>query len=978
MTEKKKTGHDDSADLRKRAEEALRESEERYRRLVETAPEAIYNLSAEDGTITFLNPAFERITGWSRADWLGKSFRLLVHPDDLTLAMETYQHVSRGEAIPPYELRILSKSGEYLTGEFTSFPHIEKGKVIGEFGIARDITERKKAEKEIQDLAKFPSENPNPVLRIARDGLLLYVNAAGLRQLAELHPQVGQAAPPRLREVVFRVMENGSAQGLDLEHRERVYSFFVSPVVDAGYANLYGLDITERKRAEEALRESEEKLRVLFDQLPIGVSLLDQNRKMIYANPAIEKILDISRDDLLKGKFQNRRYIRPDGTSMPPEEYASVRAFQEQQPVHDVEIGVITESGKTIWTSVSAAPFPVAGKGVVIATVDITERKRSADALRESEEKYRSLASTADSMYLVDRECRYIFMNEGHLSRFGLSWGEVIGRSYGEFHSEEDTRHFAENVERVFETGQSFQTEHKSRRDNKYFLRTFSPVVDSKGSAFAVTIVSKDITERKRAEEALQFMRISLDNAIDTMACIGRDGRFVDVNKAFCRIAGYSREELLSMTVHDIDPDYQAEIWSGFWERLKQAGSLKFESRHRTKDGRVFPVEIIATFFEYNGREYHCAFARDITERKRAEEILRKSEEKYRGLTENINLGIYRNTVGPEGTFIEANPAIIGMFGYKSKEEFLAINVSDLYQHPKDRNTFNDKLLKEGLIRGEELGLKKKDGSFFVGSVSAVAVKDEQGQGKYYDGIIEDITERKRAEEEIRKNNAELEAFVHMVSHDLKNPVVSIQGFCSLLMKNHKEDLNEKALFYIQRMQANAGLMTDLLEDLVELSRIGRIEDKKAEVSVQESIKSVWAGASTSLAAQNVEFVSPENLPRIFYSEKRLYQIFYNLLSNALKFRDEKRKTKVEIGHQEDKDHYTFFVRDNGIGIDLKYHHKIFESFSQLKDIKVEGTGMGLAIVKKIVEANQGKVWVESRKGAGSTFYFTVPKNVKF
>ncbi len=395
-------------------------------------------------------------------------------------------------------------------------------------------------------------------------------------------------------------------------------------------------DLSGRKKAESpreaalgALRESEEKLRVLFEQLPIGITLLDQNRKVIYANPALEKILDISRDNLLKGKYQNRRYLRSDGTSMPPKEYASTRAFQKQQSVHDVETGVITESGKTIWTSVSATPFPVAGKGVVIATIDITERKRAEEslrrsehrfhsifdnmaegvalhelifdkagkpinyriiscnpkygpilgispqkvlgnlatdaynvpeppylsiyskvalsgvasrftayfapmdkyfdisivpwgkmgfatiftditerkraeeALRESEEKYRSLASTADSMYLVDRECRYIFMNERHLSRFGLAWGEIVGRSYGEFHSEEDTRHFVENVERVLETGKSFQAEYRSHRDNKSFLRTFSPVVDSKGSMFATTIVSKDITERKRAEEAL-------------------------------------------------------------------------------------------------------------------------------------------------------------------------------------------------------------------------------------------------------------------------------------------------------------------------------------------------------------------------------------------------------------------------------------------------------------------------------------------
>jgi PAS domain S-box-containing protein len=161
--------------------------------------------------------------------------------------------------------------------------------------------------------------------------------------------------------------------------------------------------------------------------------------------------------------------------------------------------------GRVILVEIIANFFEYDGREYHCAFArDITERKRAVDALRESEEKHRSLASTADSMYLVDRECRYVFMNEQCLSRFGLSWDEIVGRSYREFHSEENTRHFVENIKRVFETGKSFQTEHKSQRDNKIFLRTFSPVIDSKGSAFAVTIVSKDITERKQTEEALR------------------------------------------------------------------------------------------------------------------------------------------------------------------------------------------------------------------------------------------------------------------------------------------------------------------------------------------------------------------------------------------------------------------------------------------------------------------------------------------
>lgn len=153
--------------------EALQEEEERYRNLVETAPEAIYTISAENETITSLNPAFEKITGWKRSEWLGRSFKSIIHPDDLPLAIETFQRTLHGEATPPYELRVRSKSGEYLTGEFTSKPQIEKGKIVGELGIVRDVTDRKKTEERMEKLNRCfvsfkadPDENINGIVAL--------------------------------------------------------------------------------------------------------------------------------------------------------------------------------------------------------------------------------------------------------------------------------------------------------------------------------------------------------------------------------------------------------------------------------------------------------------------------------------------------------------------------------------------------------------------------------------------------------------------------------------------------------------------------------------------------------------------------------------------------------------------------------------------------------------------------------------------
>ncbi|MGA3085287.1 MAG: PAS domain S-box protein, partial [Thermodesulfobacteriota bacterium] len=180
-----------------------------------------------------------------------------------------------------------------------------------------------------------------------------------------------------------------------------------------------------------------------------------------------------------------------------------------------------------------------------------TERKRAEEALRQSEEKYRSLASTEDSMYFVDRECRYRFMNKAHLLRLDLPLDKVIGRSYSEFHSEEDTKRFTDRVEAVFATGNSFQTEHRSERDNKYFLRTFGPVKDLQGNITDVTVISKDITERKRAEEALiqseERYRTILDNTQEGYFEVDLVGNFTFVNDAECNDLGYTREELIGM-----------------------------------------------------------------------------------------------------------------------------------------------------------------------------------------------------------------------------------------------------------------------------------------------------------------------------------------------------------------------------------------------------------------------------------------------
>jgi len=499
---------------------------------------------------------------------------------------------------------------------------------------------------------------------------------------------------------------------------------------------------------------------------------------------------------------------------------------------------------------------------------NITERKRAEEALRESEEKYRSLASTADSMYLVDRECRYIFMNEGQLSRFDLSLGEVIGRSYGEFHSEEDTRQFAENVKRVFETGKSFQTEHKSRRDNKYFLRTFSPVVNSEGSTFAITVVSKDIMERKRAEEKLRETNEYLENLFN-----------------------YANAPII------------------VWDK------------------------------EFKIARFNHAFE-TLTGRKAAEVIGKPIELLFPPEQVNQSMELIIKTLKGE------------------RWEIIEIPIMHL----------------DGSVRT----VLWNSANILVANGKTPVATIAQGQ---------DITERKRAEAErerlladLEAKNIELESFVSTVSHDLKAPLVSLNGFSSVLQKEYENQLAEKGKHYLERIQANVAHMDALITSLLELSCIGQVVGAIEEMDVAALLREIRDALAIRLKEAGAEFIVQEPLPTVRADRARIRQVFANLIDNAVKFRSTERALRIEVGCRQESGFYRFHVADNGIGIAPQYHEQIFAPFQKLHS-EIEGVGIRLALVKKIVEHHGGRVWVESpstslsagNEGEGATFFFTLP-----
>ncbi len=364
---------------------------------------------------------------------------------------------------------------------------------------------------------------------------------------------------------------------------------------------------------------------------------------------------------------------------------------------------------------------------------------------------------------------------------------------------------------------------------------------------------------------------------------------------------------------------------------------------------------------------------KEALEHKRMEEVLRESEEKYSKLVENSLTGIY---IDQDEKIVFANNRFADIYRYP-REELIGIESWRLV-HPEDRS-LTDKT-RARRLKGEEAppeyearGLTKDGETIWIKRRNTSI--EYKGRPAILGNAV-DITEQKQAEEELRKINEELKNFVHVVSHDLKTPIISIQGFSSRLLKNYQEKLGEKGRVYLEHIKTSGRRMEVLVSDLLALSKIGRVVSNLKDISSHEIVKNLTSDLQDRVKEKGIELVVAHNLPTISCDGERIYQVFQNLLVNAIKFMGDTESPQIEIGYTDMGDFHQFSVRDNGIGIDPKYHRRIFDMFHRLKKIEdEEGTGLGLAIVYRIVTDHDGKVWVESEKGKGATFYFTLPKD---
>lgn len=369
--------------------------------------------------------------------------------------------------------------------------------------------------------------------------------------------------------------------------------------------------------------------------------------------------------------------------------------------------------------------------------------------------------------------------------------------------------------------------------------------------------------------------------------------------------------------------------------------------------------------------------------RNSVEDTLKESEEKYRKLIETAQDAILCDE---NGVITIWNESAEKIFGY-SKSEIIGKSISAIL--PDRHNEIYQKQMKRFLKHGynsildktvEISGMRKK-GTEFPIELSLSSQKAIDGHYTFT-AIIRDVTNQKKAKKqliektkEIEKINNELKDFVYTVSHDLKEPLFSINGYVSRLYETYHDIYDEKGRRFSNRIKANIEIMSNRIQEILEVAKVGMIAYDFKENASEDIIKNVLATLVDKIEANNINTIIKSNLPTILCDEKRIRDVFYNLVTNAIKFMGDDKQRQVTIGCSNNDGYYKFFVEDSGIGIRKEYQNNVFKIFARLKQIEAEGTGVGLIIVKKIVEMHKGKIWIESpiAKGKGTRFCFTIP-----
>ncbi len=524
----------------------------------------------------------------------------------------------------------------------------------------------------------------------------------------------------------------------------------------------------------------------------------------------------------------------------------------------------------------------------------------------------------------------------------------------------------------------------ESREKDKQLVDIVSAVASQLGSVIQRKQADEDIRKEKN------FSNTTINSLPGIFYLFDNQGRFRRWNENFEKFSGYSAEEISKMNPLDFFVGEDRKIIEQKIQEVFAKGRSTAEADFVSKDGHNTPYLFTGTRVTFDQTQCLLGMGISIAERKQAEEELRKAEAKYRSIFENAIEGIYQTTL--DGRIVSVNPAFARMLDYASPQELIneVTNVRKLYVDPSRRDELISLIHAQGFVENFEVQIRRKDNREVWFLLNTRILRDAGGI-VCFEGMVTDITDRKRAGEEILKlnrelerhiiqlgeANKELEAFSYSVSHDLRAPLRAIDGFSNILLKKQADKLDNEDKRMLNIIRINTQKMGELIENLLTLSRLGRKEMALSDIDMCELAKDVCQELRATVPGRVLQF-NIKTLPAAIGDIKLIRQVFVNLLSNAIKFTRSREIAVIEVGGWNEKNENIYYVKDNGVGFDMQYSDQLFGVFQRLHSEKeFEGTGVGLAIIQRIIHRHGGRVWAEGKIDEGAIFYFTLPKKEK-
>jgi PAS domain S-box-containing protein len=855
---------------------------------------------------------------------------------------------------------------------------------------------------------------PDAIIIVNRNGEIVLLNLQSERQFGyrrdELLGQkvkniIPEGFAERLLADGLRSAEDALAQqigtGIELTGKRKDGSEFPIEIMLSPLDSAEGIlvtaairDISVRKNAEKHLAQMEGRYRGLLEAAPDAMVVVNQGGDIVLLNVQAEKQFGYHRDELVGQKVKNiipegfAERLIADGTRTAADALA-------QQIGMGIELSGRRKDGSEFPIEIMLSPLESDEEILVTAAIrDISVRKAADRHLAQMEGRYRGLLEAApDAMVVVNQAGEIVLLNVQAEKQFGYRRDELVGQKvknvipegFAERLIADGTRSAADALAQ--QIGMGIELSGRRRDGSEFPIEIMlSPLESAEGTL--VTAAIRDISVRKAAEGHLAQMesryRGLLEAAPDAMVVVNQGGDIVLLNVQAEKQFGYRRDELLGQEVKNIIPE-------GFAERLIADGTRSaadalaqqigtgIELSGRRWDGSEFPIEIMLSPLESAEGILVTAAIRDISVRKAAEKHLAQMEGRYRGLLEAAPDAMV--VVNQGGDIILLNVQAEKQFGYR-RDELLGQKVKNIIPEG-----FAERLLADGLRSAEdalaqqigtgiELSGRRKDGGEFP--IEIMLSPLESAEGILVTAAIRDITERKRHEGTLQEKNIqleaavdELEAFSYSVSHDLRTPLRAIDGFSRILLKQYGPILPEEPREYLQLVRDNTVQMGHLVDDLLAFSRLGRQALKKRQVATGTIVAQVLRDARGRAEGRSVS-VSVGETPSVWGDPSLLKQVFVNLIDNAFKYTRLRAEAVIEIGSRESGGECVFFVRDNGAGFDMRYADKLFGVFQRLHRAEdFEGTGVGLAIVQRIVQRHGGRIWAEAAIDRGATFFFT-------